>query len=112
MESNHDEVPVSIANMPGNPCRGVCVEDQWQEDKIGYEHNGAGQRHHQTNKHLQDTNRGEHCHLELQRKSNTKQIKPHTHRAKPAGDIIHGQKHRLKNRVKNHIRVRERVKVE
>lgn len=35
----------------------------------------------------------------------------HTYSAKPAGDIIHSQKHWLKNAVKNYIGVRERVEV-
>lgn len=58
MESNHDEVPMSITNVPSNPCRGVCVEDQRQQDNIGYHNNGAGQYDHQTNKHLPNKNRG------------------------------------------------------
>ncbi len=52
MKCNHDEVPVSITNMPSDPCRGVRVENQRQKDYIGDHHNGAGQNHHQTNKHL------------------------------------------------------------
>ncbi len=58
MESNHDEIPMSITNVPSNPCRGVCVEDQRQQDHIGNPHDGAGQYHHQTNKHLSDKDGG------------------------------------------------------
>lgn len=57
MESNHDEVPVPIAKVPSDPRRGVCVEDQRQQDKIGYHNNGAGQYDHQTNKHLPNKDR-------------------------------------------------------
>lgn len=28
MENNHDQVPMSITNVPSNPWRGVCVDDQ------------------------------------------------------------------------------------
>lgn len=54
MESNHDEVPMSITNMPSDPRRRVSVEDQRQQDHIGYHHDGAGQYHHQANKHLKE----------------------------------------------------------
>lgn len=59
MKSNHDEVPMSITNMPSDPWRGVSVEYQRQEDDIGYHHDGAGQYHHQANKHLTDKDRGQ-----------------------------------------------------
>lgn len=52
MESNHDEIPVSEANMPSNPWRGVCFEDEGQQDDISYHHNRAGQYHNKTDKHL------------------------------------------------------------
>lgn len=52
MESNHDEVPVSITQVPSNPCRGVSVQHQRQQDQIGYSDNGAGQYDHKTDKHL------------------------------------------------------------
>lgn len=52
MESYHNEVPMTITNVPSNPCRGVGVEDQRQQDYIGYDHDGAGQQDHQANKHL------------------------------------------------------------
>ena len=59
MESNHDEVPVSKTNMPSDPHRSVCVEDQRQENHVGNHHDGAGQYHHQTNKHLPDKDKGD-----------------------------------------------------
>lgn len=52
MESNHDEVPVSITHVPSNPCRGVSVQHQRQQDQIGYSDDGAGQYDHKTHKHL------------------------------------------------------------
>lgn len=54
MKRNHDEVPVSITKMPNNPRWGVGVEDERQEDCISDDYYGAGQDHHQTNKHLGD----------------------------------------------------------
>lgn len=59
MESDHDEVPMSITNVPNNPGRGVCVEDQRQQDDVSYEHDGADQYDHQTNKDLPHTGRGD-----------------------------------------------------
>lgn len=59
MKSDHDEVPVSITHVPSDPCWGVSVEDQRQKDHIGYHHDGAGQYHHQTNKHLPGKDNGE-----------------------------------------------------
>lgn len=54
MKRDHDEVPVSVTKMPNNPRRGVGVEDERQEDCVSDDHDGAGQDHHQTNKHLGD----------------------------------------------------------
>ena len=59
MKSNHDKVPVSITNVPSNPWRGVSVEYQRKVDHIGYHHDGAGQYHHQANKHLIDQDVGQ-----------------------------------------------------
>lgn len=52
MERNHDEVPVSITDVPSDPDRGVCVEDERQQDNVSDRDDGAGQKDHQTNKHL------------------------------------------------------------
>lgn len=52
MKSDHDEVPISIKHMPNNPCRMVSGQGERQKRYIGYHHNGTGQYHHQTNKHL------------------------------------------------------------
>ena len=43
MESYHDEVPVSITDVPNNPDWGVRVEDQRQQNNISYRNDGAGQ---------------------------------------------------------------------
>lgn len=59
MESDHDEVPMSITNVPNNPGRGVCVEDQRQQDDVSYQHDGADQYDHQTNKDLPHKDRGD-----------------------------------------------------
>lgn len=58
MERNHDEVPVSITDVPNNPGWGVCVEDERQQNSISYRKDGAGQEDHQTNKHLPKKNKG------------------------------------------------------
>lgn len=52
MESNHDDDPVSKTQVPCNPCRGVSVQHQRQQDQIGYSDDGAGQYDHKTYKHL------------------------------------------------------------
>lgn len=52
MECNHDEVPVSVTNVPSNPRWGVSVEYQGQKDYIGDDQDGASQCDHQTHKHL------------------------------------------------------------
>lgn len=55
MERNHDEVPVSVTYVPSDPWRGVCVENQRQQDDIGYNNDGAGQYDHKTHEHLPNT---------------------------------------------------------
>lgn len=50
---------MSVTNVPSNPWRGVSVEYQGQKDHIGYHQDGAGQYHHQANKHLTDKDRGQ-----------------------------------------------------
>lgn len=60
MESDHDEVPMSITNMPNDPGRGVRVEDQRQQDDVSYQHDGADQYDHQTNKDLPHKRQGRH----------------------------------------------------
>lgn len=52
IKNNHDQVPMSIANVPGNPCCGVCAEDHRQDEQVGYHQDGAGQNHHEKYKHL------------------------------------------------------------
>lgn len=43
MERDHDEVPVSIKDVPNNPGWGVCVEDERQQNSVSYHNDGAGQ---------------------------------------------------------------------
>lgn len=52
MESDHNDNPVSITDVPNDPDWGVRVEDERQQDNISYHNDGAGQEDHQTNKNL------------------------------------------------------------
>ncbi len=53
MEDDHDEVPVSVTQVPEDPVNGVWAEDDGQHTQIHDNHDWAGQRDHQRHKHLQ-----------------------------------------------------------
>ncbi len=53
MEDDHEEVPVSVTEVPEDPVNGVRAEDDGQHTQIHDEHDGAGQGDHQRHKHLQ-----------------------------------------------------------
>lgn len=38
VEDNHDEVPVTIDEMPEDPKKGVGSQDEWQEADVHYDH--------------------------------------------------------------------------
>lgn len=92
MESNHDEVPVSITQVPNNPCRGVGVQHQRQQDQIGYSNDGAGQYDHKTYKHLPKHRLRMLVRISIRSKKKKKEselAQTNAHLAKPSSDKLY-----------------------
>lgn len=111
MEGNHDDDPVSITQVPSHPCRAVNVQDQRQQDKIGYSDDGAGQYDHKTYKHLPKHRFKRQVRISIRNKKISELAQTHTHLAKPSSDKLDSPKCWFKDWVKDNIWVCEGVKI-
>lgn len=84
MEEDHEEVPVTVTEVPEDPVKGVRAEDDGQHAQIHDHHDGAGQEDHQR----------------------------HKHHSKPAAHAVHQPEDGLKHTVQHRVRTGQDVEVE
>lgn len=57
MEHHHDEEPVAVTQVPGDPLHWVGAEDHGQDAQVDDHTDRAGQQDNQSYKHLRDRRR-------------------------------------------------------